>query len=68
MAMASKNQNGLYYYNEEPQRGSLHFDSNIFPYVATAVNKGKWNLKQYKGELTPLLEHYDIDWKIRGEY
>lgn len=57
-----------YYYNNEEQRGSLHFDSSIFPYVATAVCKGQWNLNQYPVILKEALEEYNIDYKIRGIY
>ncbi len=57
-----------YYYNEEPKRGTLHFDSSIFPYVATAVCKGKWNLSQYPVILKAALEEYNIDFNIRGLY
>jgi hypothetical protein len=47
----SENPNkGLYYFNNEPRRGSAHFDSSIFPYAATAIVKGKWN-SEYKKEL-----------------
>jgi len=44
--------NGLYYYNGEPSRGG-HFDSSIFPYMATAIVKGSWN-SEYKSELLKL--------------
>jgi hypothetical protein len=57
-----------YYYDGEKQRGSLHFDSSIFPYVATAVCKGQWNLLQYPVILKEALEEYCIDYKIRGVY
>jgi len=46
---------GLYCYNKEndkPRGG--HFDSTVYPYVATAVVKGKWNYKEYKKELTEI--------------
>jgi hypothetical protein len=57
-----------YYYNNEPQRGSLHYDSSIFPYVATAVCKGQWNLSQYPKILKEALEEYQVDHTIRGLY
>lgn len=47
------NSNGLFYYDYEPRRGIVHHDSSIFPYMATAVVKGKWNL-EYKKELLDL--------------
>lgn len=60
--------NGLYYFNEEKKRGSAHYDSSIFPYVASALVSGKWNLQEYKDELTPLIIKYKIDTNIRGIY
>lgn len=57
---------GVFYYNGEPKRGSAHYDSSIFPYIASAVIKGKWNLTEYLSELTPLFEQYHIDPSIRG--
>lgn len=42
--------NGLYWYNGEPKRGSAHYDSSLFPCMATAVHKGKWN-SEYAKEL-----------------
>jgi hypothetical protein len=33
------------------KRGKYHYDSSIFPYICTAVVKGKWNYKEYKKEL-----------------
>lgn len=37
--------------NLEQKRGKYHYDSSIYPYVCTAVIKGKWNFKEYKKEL-----------------
>lgn len=55
-----------YHYDNEDRVGSLHFNSNVFPYVATAINKKKWNMTEYKGILSRLLQEYDIDYKLRG--
>jgi hypothetical protein len=52
--------NGLYYYNGEPSRGG-HFDSSVFPYMATAIVKGSWN-PEYKHEILSL----DINTEDRG--
>jgi len=57
----------LYHYNGETKRGMAHYDSNVFPYIATALVKGKWNTKEYP-ELEPLLKRYNIDSSIRGKY
>ena len=35
----------------DSRRGKYHFDSSVFPYICTAVIKGKWNFKEYKKEL-----------------
>ena len=35
----------------DKKRGKFHYDSSIYPYVCTAVVKGKWNFKEYKKEL-----------------
>ena len=47
-------------------RGSAHFDSNIYPYIATAIVKGKWNLSEYRVELEELAREYDVDLTARG--
>jgi|10_taG_2_1085330.scaffolds.fasta_scaffold50410_2 hypothetical protein len=57
---------GLCYYNNEKQRGQCHFDSDIFPHIASALVKGKWNLKEYSKELFPLLLTHQINLGERG--
>ena len=37
--------------NFDKKRGKFHYDSSVFPYICTAVIKGKWNFKEYKKEL-----------------
>ena len=37
--------------NKDVKRGKFHYDSSIYPYICTAVIKGKWNFKEYKKEL-----------------
>ncbi len=59
---------GLYYYAGEPQRGRHHYDSSIYPYVATAIVGGKWNLSEYAHELCPILSENRIDPCDRGIY
>ena len=44
------NSKGLLHYNNEPSRGG-HYDSEVWPYVATAIVKGKWNFSEYATEL-----------------
>jgi hypothetical protein len=53
-------------YRSGQRRGAHHFDNNVYPYVATAIGKGKWNLGEYGAELEPLLDKYDINPTIRG--
>ena len=57
---------GAYCYRGEPQRGMMHWDSKTFPYIATAIVKGKWNLSEYKQELGMILSSYKIDLGARG--
>jgi len=52
--------------HNEPKRGAYHWDSHTFPYIATAIVKGKWNLLEYNKELTNLFEVYNIDKNKRG--
>ena len=37
--------------NLDKKRGKYHYDSSVYPYICTAVIKGKWNYKEYKKEL-----------------
>lgn len=57
---------GLFCYHGEPKRGRYHYDTSVFPHIATALVKGKWNISEYREELPPLLEKYGIDPSIRG--
>ena len=51
---------------DEKKRGLYHYDSFVYPYVATAINKGKWNLKEYTEELNPIFDEYNINPFERG--
>jgi hypothetical protein len=57
---------GLYAYNNESKRGMTHYDSSVFPYIATALVCGKWNVGEYPTELNPILNKYNIDVNLRG--
>lgn len=59
---------GLYYFKDEPKRGLNHHDSSIYPYIATALVRGKWNISEYNNELNPLLEEYNINVNTRGVF
>jgi len=72
MAMKTLDMKGCYIYNGEPKRGSLHYDSEIFPYISTALvghslgGPSRWLYKHYRAELETLLGEYQIDPMIRG--
>ena len=65
-AMRQLSKRACYYYDGAPRRGSLHCDSNIFPYVATAICKGKWNTTQYPDILAEAFNEYNINKNKRG--
>jgi len=44
----------------EKKRGIYHYDSIIFPYIATAINKGKWNMSEYQKELDKMFNEYGV--------
>lgn len=48
------------------RRGKHHWDSKIFPYIATAIVKGKWNTTEYGPELNRVFKAYEIDPSVRG--
>lgn len=58
---------GLYYYKGESKRGQNHCDSSIYPYIATALVRGKWNTSEYNNELIPIFLDSSIDKNKRGE-
>lgn len=63
------NFNGLYWFDiTSKKRGEAHWDSNIYPYVATAIVKGKWNFKEYKKEILELTNSLHIDLNKRGYF
>ena len=58
---------GFFHYNGESKRGEHHYDSNVYPYIATAIVKGKWNLSDYPTELGNILKKNKINIDIRGK-
>lgn len=58
--------NGLYCFNNENKRGANHHDSSVFPYIATAVVRGKWNTTEYENELKYIFDKYQINKDLRG--
>tara|TARA_R110000824_G_scaffold8429_13_gene38276 strand:+ start:15002 stop:15721 length:720 start_codon:yes stop_codon:yes gene_type:complete len=53
-------------YHGEHKRGRHHYNSSTFPYIATAIVKGKWNYSEYKKELDTIFNTYNIDKTKRG--
>lgn len=53
-------------HREGNKRGMHHFDNDVYPYIATAIIKGKWNTSEYPSELMKLFDEYKIDPSIRG--
>lgn len=43
-----------------------HFNSSIYPYIATAIVKGKWNDSEYSDVLNTIYDEYNINKEIRG--
>lgn len=58
--------NGLCHFNNEQKRGGNHHDSSVYPYIATALVKGKWIMSEYPEELEYLLNIYNLDKNLRG--
>lgn len=50
-----------YCYKNESKRGLAHYDSSTYPYVATAVCKGQWNMQEYSKELSDIF--YEMGYK-----
>lgn len=57
---------GAYHYDNEPKRGGNHYDTNVYPYIATALVKGRWIMSEYSKELSPILIENNIDQNKRG--
>ena len=50
----------------DKQRGMAHYDSITYPYIATAIFKGKWTTDTYKEELTKMSQEFGLDLNVRG--
>lgn len=57
--------NGLVVSSVGKQVGG-HYNSVQYPYIATAINHGKWNYTEYETELTELFNEYNINPFERG--
>jgi len=58
---------GTYYYAGSAKTGKYHWEPEIWPYICTAVGKGKWNLSHHGERLTKLLYEHKIDISVRGD-
>jgi hypothetical protein len=41
------------------KRGLYHYDSKVWPYVATALNKGRWNTHEYPFEIEEIFKEFN---------
>ena len=57
---------GLQHYSGTKKRGIHHYDSEVFPCIATAVVKGLWNISEYPEEMAKVIQEFKIDVKLRG--
>jgi hypothetical protein len=65
--MINLNMMGAYHYDGEERGGQMHFNSNVYPYIATALVSGKWNMSEYSLQLNKLFTEYNIDMNKRGK-
>lgn len=65
-ALVNRIKSCMYYRGTENKKGLYHWDSEIYPYIATAIVKGKWNFESYEEILTKMLNELNIDKNIRG--
>ncbi|MAL15724.1 MAG: hypothetical protein CL554_20160 [Algoriphagus sp.] len=57
---------GLFHYNSEDKVGMHHYNSSVYPYICTAIVKGKWNFSEYRNVILRLLQENNIDYTKRG--
>jgi hypothetical protein len=65
-AIVSSGRDFMVKIGNENKRGIYHYDSPVFPYIATAINKGKWNTTEYQKELDELFKEYNVNPFERG--
>jgi hypothetical protein len=65
-AIVSSGRDFMVKVGNEKKRGLYHYDSTIFPYIATAINKGKWNISEYSKELDSMFGEYSVNPFERG--
>ena len=64
----SMSENFAFSHRNGQRRGKYHFDNDVYPYIATAVGKGKWNFSEYGDELRDLLSEHGINSDERGTF
>lgn len=57
---------GTFIYNNERKIGAFHYDSIVYPYVCTAINRGKWNVDQYPEVMSHMFKTYEVNPSVRG--
>ena len=57
---------GVLTYNGENKRGKFHYDSSVYPYTCTGINKGHWNMHQYELFLMEMFKKYNVSASQRG--
>ncbi len=57
---------GAFSFERGEKRGEYHWDNTVYPYIATAIVKGKWNISEYPDVLPAILKEYHIDVNKRG--
>jgi len=55
-----KEYTSVFPYMGENKRGVNHYDSRVYPYIATAITKGQWNVGEYELELTNIFDNLNI--------
>lgn len=49
------------------KKGKYSLNNLKFPHITTAISKGKWDFANWKKDLLPILEEYNVDFKTRGK-
>ena len=57
----------LEYSRANVNKRMYHCDSEYYPYIATALFKGKWTISEYE-KMSILFDKYNIDPLIEEEY
>jgi len=64
--MIALNMQGAYHFNGEESGGKVHNNTKVYPYIATALVRGLWNISEYGNQLKKILPEYGIDVSKRG--